>query len=150
MQKRRIEEKKQEGEEPNDRGTRCRKYRINMYTGYAKLPKISIVSAEYKQQALVSILPHVHTANQRPPWRPRPLLRRYSFPILSLLLVSNSFLGASYKGSVYEQNPWLSVAVYSAMTMSACLLRDKSDWLDLADHAIDLVPKVMRCLYKVP
>jgi hypothetical protein len=35
------------------------------------------------------------------------------------------------------------------MTTTAYYLQDKKNWLDFADHAIDLVPKLMPCLFKV-
>jgi hypothetical protein len=58
-------------------------------------------------------------------------------------------LGTPYTGSIYEQNSWLNVTSYYAMTITSYYLQDKQNWLDFADHAIDLVPKLMPCLYKV-
>ena len=119
---------------------------------------------------MVSVRPRWHAAYQRPYWWSRPLLRRSSspspLPLLpsspsrSLLLPSSrstalsrvayiSILGKPYKGSIYEQNSWLNVGAYHAMTISAYHMRDRSQWLDYADHAIDLVPKLMPCLFKV-
>eukprot|EP00026_Physarum_polycephalum_P000093 Phypoly_transcript_00093.p1 GENE.Phypoly_transcript_00093~~Phypoly_transcript_00093.p1 ORF type:complete len:2228 (+),score=422.82 Phypoly_transcript_00093:105-6788(+) len=70
-------------------------------------------------------------------------------PIKDLIGDPDHFLeGASYHGSSFEQNSWLNVTAYYAMTTSAYYLQDKQNWLDFADHAIDLVPKLMPCLFK--
>ena len=71
------------------------------------------------------------------------------FVLFCFIVPTKWILGAPYKGSIYEQNGWLNVTAYYAMTVSAYFLRDKKNWLDFADRAVDLVPKLMPSLYKV-
>jgi hypothetical protein len=58
-------------------------------------------------------------------------------------------IGEPFKGSVFDNTVWLNGAFYYAMTITAFYMKDKQNWLDYSDHAIEIVPKLFPCLYKV-